>query len=571
MTLFALPFIAVGIGMSCWCAHLVTQHIAMRSWTEVPATITGAELKTNRTKKGGTRNEVVATYDYQYDGRPFTGKQVSLAGNKVNFGSFQRVAYDELKRHLDQHTPFHCYVDPEKPIESVLYRELHGEPLAFFTVFAALFGSVGMAMFVGALAKARRAPARSGVDAAAEQPWHERSDWAAGKIRSTGGAAVAGPVLAAVALFWNIAALPLYWKLYDSFAGENSGWRWFALAFPTVGVLLLLALGRQIVRARKFGESTLELASTPGIVGGQLAGLVRIANAVLPADGFHITLTCLEKVPQSKGKEHELVLWQDERLVMHPIRDGDAGALGTIAVPVLFAIPFESVESSRADSTRNVIWLLDIWAKLPGVDYSAQFEVPVFKTSQSRRDFTLDERLAADFSPAPPREAVLADAGITEELLGDGVRLVFPPARNLGSAFGLTAFLAIWIGAIWLMIWVRAPFFFPIVFGLFGLIALWIVLDLWLYRSEIEATNNELRVHAGWLGIGRSWSLAADEIERFATEEYMSSSGKQWKNIVVFPRAEKRRLIAKGISSKLAQDAVIDELNAAMGRGQANI
>ncbi|MEO7403995.1 MAG: hypothetical protein ABIU95_10035 [Burkholderiales bacterium] len=195
-------------------------------------------------------------------------------------------------------------------------------------------------------------------------------------------------------------------------------------------------------------------------------------------------------------------------LVMQPIRDDASSAPGAIAIPVLFAIPYESMESSRANSTRNISWLLDIWAKVPGVDYSAQFEVPVFKTNDSRRDFQLDERLAADFSPAPPREAVLADAGITRELLAEsGVRMFFPPARNTGSAFGLTAFLAIWIGAIWFMIWVRAPFLFPVVFGLFGLLALWIVLDLWCIAamSRRRATNSTFtRAGLAWGDVGRS-------------------------------------------------------------------
>jgi hypothetical protein len=46
----------------------------------------------------------------------------------------------------------------------------------------------------------------------------------------------------------------------------------------------------------------------------------------------------------------------------------------------------------------------------------------------------------------------------------------------------------------------------------------------------------------------------------------MSSGTRVWRNLMVEPPSRKRRTLAKGISSKLALDAVIDELNAAVGR-----
>ena len=66
---------------------------------------------------------------------------------------------------------------------------------------------------------------------------------------------------------------------------------------------------------------------------------------------------------------------------------------------------------------------------------------------------------------------------------------------------------------------------------------------------------------------GRLRQFAADEIKEFRDEEQMSSGSTIWKNLVVVPRKGKRRTIAKGISSKLALDAAIDELKAALGRG----
>jgi hypothetical protein len=61
-----------------------------------------------------------------------------------------------------------------------------------------------------------------------------------------------------------------------------------------------------------------------------------------------------------------------------------------------------------------------------------------------------------------------------------GVEYHFEAARNPSFAIGLTAFLLIWSGALWLQIALDAPWLFPLVTGLFELLFLAIVADLWL-------------------------------------------------------------------------------------------
>jgi hypothetical protein len=104
------------------------------------------------------------------------------------------------------------------------------------------------------------------------------------------------------------------------------------------------------------------------------------------------------------------------------------------------------------------------------------------------------------------------------------------------------------------------------VFGLIELFVFWIALDLWLYRSVVEANKDGLSWRGGYFGIGRWRSWKADEVKKFATSEAMSSGHKVWKHIEVVPRHGKKRKIAQTVSGKLAQQAVIDELNTAMGR-----
>lgn len=562
--LFALPFAVVGVGATYWTMHTAIQHSAMQAWVEVPAIIKHAELKRHRGKDNDTF-QTIADYEYEFGGRKYTGQRVSLHGGSDNIGSFQQDVYNELKRHVDDKRPFRCYVNPSNPNEPVLYRHLRWEMLAFQTMFATLFGSFGFGLLFGSIIAAYRSPRALTGDAPADQPWAARADWASGEIRASGGAAVTVPVLTVLALYWNVASWPLLSKLPAILPPANGHVAWLALFFPVMGLLLVCALFHQYFRRRKFGESTLQLATTPGVVGGQLAGVVKVANYVPPESGIHLKLSCIERTRSDKNTR-ENVLWQEERLVTEPMHDRFTGSM---AIPVLFAIPYEAQETSPTDSNRTIEWRLDVSAMMSGVDYKSQFEVPVFKTAESRKNFQLDKDLVAEFAAAPPRELVLSQAGIVKEPLpAGGVRLVFPAARNLGSALGITAVLVVWSAIIWIMIHFQAPVFITVFFGLFELLILWVAVNLWFYRSAVEAHADRLSFRGGLLGIGRQHAWAADEVQEFTTSDWMSSGTHVWKNIVVVLRNGKKWTIAQFIYGKLAQQAVIDELIAALRRDQ---
>ncbi len=392
----------------------------------------------------------------------------------------------------------------------------------------------------------------------ADAPWLARSDWAAGRIRAKGGTAVAVPVLAVLVVWWAIASLPLMRKLPEIFESASSTWAVITLIFPAMGTALLLAFMYQVIRGLKFGQSVLELESIPGVVGGQLAGGVHIPRRVCPAGGFQLSLSCIE------DGDAERPLWRKERRVTVPTRDQRDGG---IIVPVRFAIPYEAEETVRDASGREIQWRLDVLAEMPGVDYKARFEVPVFKTPHSRPDFKLDERLAAKSEAGPRRDALLREAGILKEPLpGAGVRLVFTAGRHYDAALSFTVITLMWSGAIWLMLRAGSWVVMPILFGLIDLLLIWLTAGLWLYRSVVEARPDGLMLQGGFFGIGRKNFIRADEVKEITTSNAMSVNNIVWYNIAAVLGDEKERTIARSIEGKLGQQAVIAELNSALRR-----
>lgn len=560
MMLFALPFIVCGVtmgGCGAWTAAKVRDA---QSWAEVPAVIKTAELK-----HGDDTDRAVATYEYEFGGRKHTSDRVSFHRGNDNIGSFQRDAFRELNNHRKPGRAFRCFVNPQDPAESVLYRNVRWEMMLLYCGVAVLFGGAGVAIFTTSLvALTRHGPPLSGGDVS-EQPWTARADWASGRVGPSDAALAALPATIAVAIWWMLASAPIFatWPLIQNEAGTR--WSWLVLAIPALAILVVCIAVYLAIRSRRFGESVFEMASVPGVIGGPLSGIVRIAKLVQPESGFRLKLLCMSQSRDSEGdKQHERVLWQDERFVAKAMSgDGFEG----VAVPVLMAIPFTARPTTGADGTPRIRWLLEIFAALPGVNYKTEFEVPVFKTADSRQDFQIDEQLAAEYSSAPDNDMFLREAGIIKEPgRAGGVRLVFPAARNLGSSL-VMALLAVGLcGGAWFMFHNGVMFLFPIFFGLFGLFFTLIAIESLFYRSVVEASAVGLTVRGGLFGIGRTRTYSPEDVTRFTSAENMSSGKHVWCTISVETRSDKSRTIGKGISSKLAEQAVIDELNAALGR-----
>ena len=211
------------------------------------------------------------------------------------------------------------------------------------------------------------------------------------------------------------------------------------------------------------------------------------------------------------------------------------------AIPVLFQIPYECRPTDERDLDNMLIWRLEVTAKTPGIDYRAEFEVPVFKTSESDPQFVVDRSLIAKYTVPEDPQCDLHDAGVikTPSLGGDGWQFVFPMARRAGAALIVTGVGVVFCGApfVWLCLdfqYIAIPF--AIVFWLMGSAALIAAAVLWFYRSVADVNHRGVTVTGGLFGWGSSRWIAATEVERIDTESNMKSYKLMYYDLIIVCR-----------------------------------
>jgi hypothetical protein len=433
------------------------------------------------------------------------------------------------------------------------WQNWHGEindpkhnPIAT-AIFGLIFSAFGFGIMFWAVTAARRKKKAEDfflkqTDGGAK-PWLLRSDWAAGKIKSSANANVK------FLLIWSFAALALsapgVWQISQKLH-EHDYKILVVLIFPLVAFGLLAYSFAQWRSHRRFGDCFFELAQIPAPLGGSLDGMIQTGARLRLEHGLHLKLTCIRRTVSGSGDNrntHESILWQDEK-VFAPEAGLPEPEPGHTGIPVFFKLPADQPEC-YARGNEAVLWRLEAKAKMSGPDFSVAFEVPVFQVAG-----------AAVAEPADEPDPTAALQMPVEELRRDehskiqvtdgpsGREFYFPAARNLGTAFFTTLFMLVFNGAAVFMYRAHAPIMFPIVFGLVGVLLILGTFNLWFKSSRV--TINPTRVIAvnRRLVFSRTRQFDAGDIARFATKTGMQSGSTIFTDI---------KLVRVGADSEFAE------------------
>ena len=563
LLLFCIPFAGIGTGFGYAIASCLIKWQAMKSWIEVPAIIetTNLDIKHSRSSKGksSTTYKVTVVYNYTIKDTSYTGDKVSMHSGSDNIGSFHKRTYDQLSKYKNSGEPFRVYVNPSNPSESILFRSPRLEKLGFYMIFTLIFGGFGYGLLYGAIrgigTKRQEDQLKSLYQ---NEPWLWKNQWKDGIIHSQSKSKLMFSII--FALFWNLISTPILFIIPGELNKGNKPVL-IALIFPFVGIILAIWAIRNILQWLKFGDSTFIMDIKPGVIGGPLKGKIHTKVNIKPENGFHLTLSCINRVRTRSGKNrhtHEYVRWQNECNIAHEMYEYDPSRS---VIPVLFQIPYDCSQTNSDNPNNNILWRLKIKAKVPGVDYEATFEVPVFITNESSTDFVLDKSSIASYETPYNPEASLAQEGIILEYLpGGDKRFIFPRARNKGEMVSLLAFLLIWSGIVVLLWKYNAPFLFKIIFSLTNLFMIWAFLNMFFFHSRIEIYKNSITITKGLFFLSKKQSLDFSDIDSFKIKNSMSSGQKLYHSINVIAKDGQKILIAKNITNRRTAETIVQDI-----------
>jgi hypothetical protein len=353
------------------------------------------------------------------------------------------------------------------------------------------------------------------------------------------------------------------------------------LAFDVVGLILFGFASRATMRRERFGKTYFEFDSLPVSPGRRLTGRIHLRLSVLPQRGVNVTLSCVRKTTTGSGDDRSTVrtvLWQTDQAV--PAASITMDAVGH-TIPVDLAIPADAYVTDQNNLSDQVLWVLHAQAEIPGVDYSDDFEVPVFRTSSSGASAMPTESSSSEehafgsgfgspagsgseetvAAPANPRVIISSAPGGTE--------FYFPPLRNPGRAALLFVVLLVWSGfAFFLWQDHAAPWAFRIVFALGDLLLIYGFLRVCFGSARIRVGNGEVLAQRRIFGMGSTKRFAIPEIESilpFIGRQQTNAQGNPIYSIGLRTKTGKRVTLADEISSRQEARWVVSQIEALAG------
>jgi hypothetical protein len=563
LLLIALPFALFGTAMAGVVAWNLWTCQAAQRWVETPAMLLEAELKSN-SDGDGTTYHATARYAYEFNGRPYESDRVSLYGGSDNVGSFQHDRGKELEDKLAAGGRTVCYVNPRDPNDALLYRELRPGMVGFMSMFALVFGGIGYGLLFGGLHGRRIERRKAEAEKAhPNKPWMWREDWAAGRIRSSEGKTAWFITLFAV--IWNAVTWPVATMVWFD-ANVKWGLRLLVSLFPLVGAGLAVTMFYLWLRRLKWGKSEFEMAAVPGVLGGPLAGVIHAPAGIRPADGFKLRLACNETTRTTSGSKTETkteARWESEQTIHRELAE-DGGA--KTVIPVKFLVPFHQPASGD-----DIAWQLEVRAETQGIDYYAEFDVPVFQTGASSSAISggaVEEAIEAATPATDFRTTVARMNAVVEEELPDRRVIYFPMLRNVAMGGFLLLFTAIWTAVGVGLLLTDAPRIFAIVMLAIDALLVYATARALLMSTRLEYSRGGVKWSNRLLGIGRERELVRSAIKTVVVDKSGTTVGNTAYRKVVAQTADGEVTLVKEIQRVGDAEALAADIRGVLELGE---
>jgi hypothetical protein len=371
---FFLIFLLAGLGMGYFLLFQPLWQIAQaRGWEETPCTIRTSEVEVKRGDDSDS-HIISITYDYDYDGLPYTGERYHFAISSTNTNARWK------RRVVKEHPPGRrtvCYVDPDDPGEAVLERGWTRE--MWWGLFPLPFLAVGLGGLLFGHRLIQQQPGGDGSETSAT-PRHAGAVSTSGigpgplVLKPENSPAAAFGVALFVCLFWNGITGLFVAQVVGSFLDGDPEWflAVFMTPFVLIGLVLLGATGYTFLTLfNPRPELTLSRGAAP------LGGLVQVRwqfrGSVRRIRNFKLALKGEEKATYRRGTDTHT---DTQAFFEHVFYEADH-PVHVAAGEAEFEVPADSMHSFAA-SNNQIVWTLNVQGDIPWwPDVSLSFPIEV--------------------------------------------------------------------------------------------------------------------------------------------------------------------------------------------------
>ncbi len=370
-----MGFLAVGIFMFGQFFKLIIEFKEIQSWDTAPARILSAELivdKASRKNEGDTYS-VSASYSYIYERDFYKSDTVYPSSSSDNFGTYHQDNAELLKRHMASGENYDCFVNPDLPVESVLFNDLRFSMVFFHLLFITAFGGGGFCSLYILLNPAWKFLIGH-IKKLDDKPWLLTRKWRSPKV---GTKMTLSSIILFVASLLGVTLFVLATIFYIYLFGIT-----FTTKFSVLVVFTLLFLFLAVIELKLFKTWNqkkrifIHLDPHPGKIGGKIEGTFVIPFQLTDCDQLNVSLKNRVAIVTPKGISGYEYLYEKEFTILAKefiSRDNQ------IMAPFKFDIP-QTAKPSRAFNllTGSSIWFLNLKFKDGKNRFEFKFDVPVF-------------------------------------------------------------------------------------------------------------------------------------------------------------------------------------------------
>ena len=257
-----------------------------------------------------------------------------------------------------------------------------------------------------------------------DAPWTQRRAWRTPTLRDQA-PRLDSKLLFGGLMFGVVCGVIIAEGLVNLFAYGISmpGNTWMPVVMIFVSIGLSLRGVWPLAKACRFGRTTLTLDTHPARLGRRFTAVFHTSMraAQVPDDGFDVSLSCyrrtVEWVYDDDGDRRRQVqrklLWRDGKRVRPRLRGQQ------VDIPVSFGVPPDQPPSPARLAEERIVWEASAHADVPGVDYGASFEVPVFAPEDGDAPAPEDDAPDAADAPDPAEPAWTLDGDRAGAWAGD--------------------------------------------------------------------------------------------------------------------------------------------------------